>query len=73
MRALEILTQKIIFNNSTKQNEKLGSNYVLNQLTTVSSVQSPVSKVLRPASRFKRPDSSVQCPESGVQRPEFCF
>ena len=45
MRALEILTQKIIFNNSTKQNEKLGSDYVLNQLTTVSSVQSPVSKV----------------------------
>ena len=36
---------KLLFNNLTKQNEKLGSDSVLIQSTTVSSVQSPASKV----------------------------
>ena len=68
MRTLEICTQRI-FNNLTKQNEKLGSDCVLNQSTTVSNVQNSVSKLQRPASRVQRPEPSVQGPVSRVQRP----
>ena len=65
MRSLEILTQRI-FNNLIKQNQKLESDSVLKQSTTVSSVQSPGSKVQRLLCR-------VQCPESNVQSPAFSF
>ena len=78
MRSLEILTQRI-FNNLIKQNQKLESDSVLKQSTTVSSVNSPGSKVQRPLcpgssvqspmSRVQRPASRVQNPESRVQRP----
>ena len=44
MMSLEIRTQRI-FDNLIKQNQKLGSDFVLKQTMTVSSVQIPVSKV----------------------------
>ena len=52
MRPLEIPTQRI-FNDLIKQNQKLGSGFVLNQSTTVSSVQPPVSKVQRTESNVQ--------------------
>ena len=52
MKLSEIPTQ-IIFKNLIKQNQNLGSDPVLKQPTTVSSVQRPVSKI-------QRTESSVQ-------------
>ena len=54
LRSLEIRAKRI-FNNSIKQNQKLGSDSVLNQSTTVFSIQSPASSVQSPASRVQRP------------------
>ena len=75
MRFLESRTQRI-FNNLIKQNQKMGSDSVLKQSTTVPSVQRPessfqypVSRVQSPASRVQRPASRVQGPASRVQRP----
>ena len=68
MRSLEICTQKI-FNNLIKQNQKVGSDSVLKQSTTESSVQCPASSVQRPVSR-ESPASKVQSPASKIQRPE---
>ena len=68
MRSLEICTQKI-FNNLIKQNQKVGSDSVLKQSTTESSVQRPASSVQRPVSR-ESPASKVQSPASKIQRPE---
>ena len=74
--SLEIRIERI-FNNLIKQNQKLGPDFVVQQSTTVSkvqspdsSVQSPVSSVQSPASTVQRPQSSVQGPVSGVQHPE---
>ena len=58
---LEIRTQRI-FNNSTKLNQKLGSNSVLNQPIAVSSVLSSASKV-----HVQRTESRVQGSESSNQ------
>ena len=75
MTSLEICTQKI-FNNLIKQNQKVGSDSVLKQSTTESSVQRPASSVQRPASSVQRPvsrespASKVQSPASKIQRPE---
>ena len=76
MRSLETRNQRI-FSNLIKQNQKLASDFVLKQLTIMSSAQSPASKVQRPASRIKSPASSaqrlasrVQSPASRVQPPE---
>ena len=44
MRSLQIRNQRI-FNNLNKKNQKLRPNSVLNQLTTMPSVQSPASKM----------------------------
>ena len=66
---LEVRIQSI-FNNLIKQNQKLGSNSILQQSTTVSRVQSPEFSVQSPASRVQRPESSVQSPASRVRRPE---
>ena len=52
------------------QNQKLGSDFVLNQSTTTSSAQTLVSQVQEPASRVQRPQSSIQNPASRAQRPE---
>ena len=68
MRSLEIRTQRI-FNNLIKQSQKLGSDSVLKETITMSSVQSPASKVYRPGSRVQGPESSVQTPSSSVQNP----
>ena len=59
MRSLEIRTQ-IIFNNLIKQNQKLGSDSVLQQSTTVSSVQCPEPGVQNVASRDQSSASRVQ-------------
>ena len=76
MRSLEIRTQRI-FNNLIKQNQKLDSDSVLKESTTVPSVQCPepsvqsvASNVQSPASRVQRPASRVQCPQSSVQSSE---
>ena len=72
MRSLEILTQRI-FNNLIKQNQKLESDSVLKQSTTVSSVQSPGSKVQRLLCRVQCPESNVQSPASSFQIPASIF
>ena len=68
MRSLEICTQKI-FNNLTKQSQKMAADFVLKQRTIVSSAQSPASKVYRPTSSVRRPGSIVQRPGSSIQSP----
>ena len=66
--SLEIHIERI-FNHLIKQNQKLGSDSVLQQSTTVSRVQRPESSVQNPESRVQHPESSVrvQRPESSVQ------
>ena len=66
MTSLEIRIQRI-FNDLIKQNQKLGSDSVLRQSTTVSSVQNVAPSVQIPASRVQRPGSSVRSPASRVQ------
>ena len=66
MRSLEIRIQRI-FNDLIKQNQKLGSDSVLRQSATVSSVQNVAPSVQIPASRVQRPGSSVRSPASRVQ------
>ena len=71
MGSLEIRTQRI-FNNLIKQRQKLDSDSVLEQSTTVSSVQSPASSVQRPKSSIQSLASRLQRLESRAQhlRPE---
>ena len=57
--SLEIRIEKI-FNYLIKQNQKLGSDSVLQQSTTMSRVQSPDSSMQSPESRVQRPASRVQ-------------
>ena len=59
MTSLKIPTQRI-FNNLIKQNQKLSSDSVLNQSTTVSGVQSPESSIQSLASRVQGPASRIQ-------------
>ena len=68
MRFLEIRTQRI-FSNIIKQNQKLGSDSLLKQTMTLSSLQSPVTKVQRPGSRVHGAEFRSQDPESSVQSP----
>ena len=55
--------------NLVKQNQKLGSDSVLQQSTTVSSVQCLEPSVQSVPSRVQHPESRVQGPASRVQRP----
>ena len=68
MMPLEICTQRL-FNNLIKQNQKLGSDSVLNQSTTMSSVQKPAFKGQHSAFRVQCLESRVQNSASRVQRP----
>ena len=59
MRSLKIPIKRYV-NNLINQNQKLSSDSVMNQSTTVSNVQSPAEKLQRPESRVQHPESSVQ-------------
>ena len=78
MRSLEIRTQRI-FNNLIQQNQKLGSDSVLQQSSTMSSVQGPASRVQRTtlASRvqeFRFADQrKVKLFSSIIFLPLLCF
>ena len=71
MRTLENRTQRI-FNNLIKQNQRLGSDSVLKQSTTGSSVRAkrPKCIVQHPGFRVLRPGSSIHCQAFGAQYPE---
>ena len=84
MRFLEIRTPGI-FNNLTKQNQNLSSDFfffepVNNSVqcpepsvqSVVSSVQNRESSVQSRESRVHHLESSIQSPMSRVQRPEYC-
>ena len=66
MRSLKIPIKRYV-NNLINQNQKLSSDFVMNQSTTVSNVQSTASGVQSPAEKLQRPESRVQHPESSVQ------
>ena len=67
--SLEICIKRIL-NPLIKQNQKLGSDSVLQQCPG-SEAQSPASRVQRPESSIESPAYKVQCPEYNIQSPAY--